>query len=60
MSELPGDDSVYCLKRLKQKLQERYGNNLYFAEIERKYNVVCFQNMIDCYLNNLWEKKTKG
>ena len=60
MSELAGDDRVYCLKRLKQKLQERYGNNLYFAEIEGKSNVVCFQNMIDYYLNDLWKKKTKG
>ena len=53
MSELAGRDSVYCLKRLKQKLQERYGNNLYFAEIEGKSNVVCFKNMIDYYLNDL-------
>ena len=43
MSELACDDSVYCLKRLKQKLQERYGNKLYFAEIKGKSNV-CFQN----------------
>ena len=43
MSELAGDDRVYCLKRLKQKLQERYGNKLYFAEIKGKSNV-CFQN----------------
>ena len=53
MSELAGDDSVYCLKRLKQKLQERYGNNLYFAKIEGESDIVCFQNMIDYYLNNL-------
>ena len=52
MSELAGDD-VYCLKRLKQKLQERYGNNLYFAKIEGKSDVVCFQNMTDYYLNDL-------
>ena len=50
MSELAGDDSVYCLKRLKQKLQERYGNKLNFAEIEGKSNVVCFQNMILYYI----------
>ena len=53
MSELAGDDRVYCLKRLKQKLQERYGNNLYFAKIEGKSDVVCFQNMTDYYLNDL-------
>ena len=60
MSELAGRDSVYCLKRLKQKLQERHGNNLYFAEIEGKSNVVCFQNMIDYYLNDLGKKKTQN
>ena len=59
MSELAGDDSVYCLKRLKQKLQERYGNKLYFDEIEGKSNVVCFQNMIDYYLNDLWKEKRR-
>ena len=53
MSELVSDDNVYCLKRLKQKLQERYGNNLYFAKIEGKSDVVYFQNMIDYYLNDL-------
>ena len=30
MSELAGDDSVYSLKRLKQKLQERYENKSYY------------------------------
>ena len=53
MSELAGDDNVYCLKRLKQKLQERYGNNLYFAKIEGKYDIVCFQNMMNYSLNDL-------
>ena len=57
MSELAGDDNVYCLKRLKQKLQERSGNKLYFAEIEGKSNFVCFQNMIDYYLDDLWKEK---
>ena len=59
MSEPAGDDSVYCLKRLKQKLQERYGNKLYFAETEGKSNVVCFQNMIDYYLSDLWKEKRR-
>ena len=30
-----------------------------FAEIEGKSNVACFQNMIDYYLNDLWEKRRK-
>ena len=53
MSELAGYDNVYCLKRLKQKLQERYGNSLYFAKIEGKSDIVYFQNMIDYYLKDL-------
>ena len=53
MYELAGDDNVYCLKRLKQKLQERCENKLYFAKIEGKSDVLCFQNMIDYYLNDL-------
>ena len=59
VSELAGDDCVYCLKRLKQKLQERYGNKLHFAEIEGKSNVVCFQNMIHYYLNDLLKEKKR-
>ena len=32
MSEMAGDENVYSIKRFKQKLQEKYGNKLYFVE----------------------------
>ena len=45
MSSFAGEESVYSTKRLKQKLQERYGNKLYFSEVDGKPNVACFQGM---------------
>ena len=47
MSSCAGEESVYCTKRLKQKLQERYGNKLYFAEVDGKPNVACFKGTAD-------------
>ena len=44
-------------KEAKAKLQERSRNKLYFAEIEGKSNFLCFQNMIDYYLDDLWKEK---
>ena len=55
MTEMAGDESVYSVKRIKQKLQEKYGEKLYFAEIDGRSNVVCFQGMVDFFLNDLWQ-----
>ena len=54
MAEMAGNDSVYSLKRLKQKLQEKYKEQLYFAEIDGRANVVCFQDMVDFIVNDAW------
>ena len=54
MSEMAGDENVYSIKRFKQKLQEKYGNKLYFAEIDGRSNVVCFRDMADYILYDLW------
>ena len=54
MAEMAGNDSVYSLKRLKQKLQEKYKEKLYFAEIDGRANVVCFQDMVDFIVNEAW------
>ena len=54
MAEMAGNDSVYSLKRLKQKLQEKYTEQLYFAEIDGRANVVSFQDMVDFIVNDAW------
>ena len=59
MSGFAGEESVYCTKRLKQKLQERYGNKLYFAEVDGQPNVACFQGMADFYINEMWEEERR-
>ena len=60
MSEMAGVESVYSVKRLKQKLQEKYGNKLYFAEMDGRANVVCFQNMVDYIVRAFSLKSTLG
>ena len=45
MVEFSGESEVYTIKRLKQKLQEHYGEWVFFAEVEGHENVVCFRNM---------------
>ena len=54
MAEMVGNDSVYSLKRLKQKLQEKFKEQLYFTEIDGRANVVCFQDMVDFIVNDAW------
>lgn len=59
MTSFAGDESVYSAKRLKQKLQERYGNKLHFTEVDGKSNVACFQGMADFYLNEMWKEERR-
>ena len=59
MASFAGEESVYSTKRLKQKLQERYGNKLYFSEVDGKPNVACFQGMADFYLNEMWKEERR-
>ena len=40
--------------RLKQKLQEHYGECVLFAEVEGRENVVCFRNMAKYLINDKW------
>ena len=59
MSEMAGDEDVYSVKRFKQKLKDKYGNKLYFAEIDGRSNVVCFRDMVDYFLNDLLQGEGK-
>ena len=38
-------DRVYSASHLKSKLQEKYGQHIYFAEVHGRKNVVCFQDL---------------
>ena len=60
MSEMSGDENVYSIERFKRNLQEKYGNKLYFAERDGRSNVVCFCDMADYILNDLWQEEGKS
>ena len=50
------DEEVYGVKRIKQKLQEKYKDNIFFSEVSGRKNVVCFRNMADWIINDQWYK----
>jgi len=53
--EYPTD--VYISKHLKNKLKDKYGNNVYFAEVSGRKNVVCFHNFSSLIINDKWYAK---
>ena len=53
MTENENED-VYSVKRLKQKLQDRYKDHLFFAEVIGRKNVVCFRDMAGIIINDKW------
>ena len=55
MKALSGDDDrAYSSKYMKQKLLERYGDNLFFADVFGRKNVVCLRNMAQRLINDKW------
>ena len=53
MQELSGSNNTYTPKRLKQKLLDRYGDHIYFSEVEGKTNVLSFRDMVN-YISWSW------
>ena len=46
------NEDVCSLKRLKQKLQDRYRGHLFFAEVNGRKSVVCFRGMTSLIIND--------
>lgn len=46
--------AAYSEKYLKCKLQERYGNRIFFAEVNGRRNVICWRNMALFIVNEKW------
>ena len=53
MEEVSSDE-VYSVKKIKQKLQEKYKENIFFAEVSRRKNVVSIRSMHDWIISNQW------
>lgn len=60
MSDLAGGEEVYTSKRLKQKLQDTYGEYVFFADLGRgKREVVCFRNMASHVVSEKWRQQSR-
>jgi len=46
--------SVYCESWIKEKLLEKYGSRIFFAEVQGRRNVVCWHNMASFIINAKW------
>ena len=51
---------VYTVKRIKLKLQKRYEENIFFAELSGRKNVVCFKNMAELIISDKWYSDRKS
>ena len=57
MIEIAGGENVYKVystKWLKTKLQQKFGDHVFFSEINGKSNVACFRNMANTIITDKW------
>ena len=55
MTAMSGGIEVYSIKRMKQRLQEHYDEYVFFADVgQGKKEVVCFRNMANYIVNEIW------
>ena len=59
MKTISGDGEAYTNKWLKQKLEERYKENIFFTDEAGRANVVCFRDMGSKILSEKWYKGRK-
>ena len=52
------EDEIYCRPfYLKAQLVKRYGDDIFFAEINGKHDVVCFKDTASLIISDEWYKK---
>ena len=59
MKELANSDEVYTRKWLKTKLKNKYGEEIFFAELQGKTDVVCFRDSAEFIINDKWYENKK-
>ena len=53
-----GED-VYSTKQIKRKLEDKYGDHIFFSEVCGKKNVICFRNIAASIINDKWYNDRK-
>lgn len=54
MIEMAGSETIYSAKWLKTKLKDKYKDHIFFAELNRKSDVVCLKDTASLIINNAW------
>src|SRR6218665_703981 len=52
-------ESVYSCKQLKRKLEDKYGDHIFFSEINGRKNVIGLRNMVSSIITNKWYTERK-
>ena len=62
LSDDPNDANLsYCnANYLKKKLQEKYGDSIFFTDVHRKESVMCFKASVSSVLNVCWYAERKS
>ena len=53
-------EEVFRAKWIKKKLQEKYSDNVFFAEVAGRKNVICFKDMASYIVSDTWYAERKG
>ena len=59
MIELAGNSEVYTRKWLKKSLETKYGEEIFFAEIDGKSNIICFKDLAKRIVTDMWYQEEK-
>jgi len=51
---------VYSNKHLKRKLKEKYGDHVFFAEVNGRPDVICFRDMSSYIISDKWYEERKS
>ena len=57
MEKEANDTDTYSRRWMKVKSVEKYGERIYFSEINGKSDVVCFKDIADILINDAWYNK---
>ena len=52
-------EEVFGAKWIKKKLQEKYSDNIFFAEVAGRKNVICFKDMASYIVSDTWYVERK-
>ena len=53
------NSDIYSKKWLKEALTRKYDSNIFFAEVNGRSDVICFKNVAQRIVNNLWHEQKK-